>query len=152
MQIYSAYWIKENVARRYFYKSDLLYRFLRSFHKQQDRDDYVKQFKYITNYFSSPQIISDLKRYHQNNVSIEIYNHRVEISNHLHDMTLHIDEKHIEFLCQTIHDAEELLFPVLRLHSPFLFITGINLDSFGWISPAALDKTHYREQALYSLL
>ncbi|WP_196493886.1 sporulation inhibitor of replication protein SirA [Ornithinibacillus caprae] len=149
MKEFSIYWIKEEFASHYFYKSDILYRFIKSYQKE-DRRDLSLQFDYITNNFPSQAIISNMKWYLTNHATYQIDGNEIKIQEQSNNITLHIHEKHIKFRCESLQDAEKLLFPVLRLIYPFLFIVDDHLYNFGWISPVTISMMHHGQQVLYS--
>ncbi|PAV29375.1 hypothetical protein CIL05_10925 [Virgibacillus profundi] len=153
MYTYSVYWINEEVAKHYFHKSDILYRFLRDYQNNPDRIDLITQFEYITNSFSEKKLVTHFKKqYREQKVLIKINSPRIEIYKDTTSISLHISEKQLEFRCKTLQDAEEILFPILRKFQPILFITGINIDNYGWISPVIISSNYQEKQVLYSHL
>lgn len=134
MYEYSVIWIKEDIAKHYFHKSDILYRFIKAYQKNHDRTDLKKQYDYITNDFPETALISHMKKY-LNNVSVQVEGPQIKLNKNLHLISLHISEKHLKFRCETLQDAEETLFPILRQFQSILFIIGNNIENYGWISP-----------------
>src|SRR5690554_3821185 len=115
MHTYSIYWIKEAFANHYFHKSDLLYRFIRSYQRHRTRRDLYLQFNYITHYFLYEKLISHMKNYYlETNIGLHIDGSLITIFQKESCISLLIDEKHLEFRCDTLQVAEELLFPMLR--------------------------------------
>ena len=148
MKEYSIYLIKEEFAKHYYYKSDILYRFLREYHIKQSRKDLVTQFNFITESFPKDSLLSQLLRQSKNTFNKKRNGGIIELGNKHSFISLHIDEKQIKFRCETLQDAESLLFPVLRRFHPFIFIIDNQYENFGWISPV---RTSYNvEQVLYS--
>lgn len=152
MNEYTGFWIKEEFAYHYFHKSDILYRFIRDYQQDKNRNDLAMQYYYITNSFSKSSLISHIKRYRQHRTNIETVGDQLKIHKNMQAMSLHIHEKHLKFRCETLHDAEDLLFPALRLFHPFLFIIENNLENYGWISPITMNREYKKEQVLYSYL
>ncbi|MFD2045744.1 sporulation inhibitor of replication protein SirA [Ornithinibacillus salinisoli] len=150
MKEYSIYWIKEEFAAHFFYKSDILYRFIKSYLLHETREDLSLQFEYITNNFPNASIISHIKKHVPNNISYQINGNDIKIKDDSQYITLHIYEKHIKFRCESLQGAEKLLFPVLRLIYPFLFIVDEEGSNFGWISPVTTSMMHHDRQVLYS--
>ncbi|GGA62282.1 sporulation inhibitor of replication protein SirA [Ornithinibacillus halotolerans] len=148
MKEYRVYWIKEEFARHYYYKSDILYRFIKEYDQKQFRTDLVTQFHFITKGFPKDSIIYQLTK--QPNITIKKNNGHIEIENNYNFISLLIDEKQIKFRCETLQDAESLLFPTLRKFHPYLFITGNSYENFGWISPVKTNVGYNSEQVLYS--
>ncbi|WP_373896095.1 sporulation inhibitor of replication protein SirA [Virgibacillus natechei] len=151
MYEYSIFWIKESVAKHYFYKSGILYRFIKDYLNNQNREDLKLQYDYITNRFSENTLISHIKRScRKNQIAIQAEGTQIQLHKNQHLISLHISEKHLKFRCETLEDAEEFLFPMLRQFQPILFITGNNIENYGWISPIPYSGHYYSEQVLYS--
>lgn len=151
MYEYSIIWIKEAVAKHYFYKSGILYRFLKDYQKKQNRSDLKVQYDYITNCFPKNVLTSHIKRYcMENQIAIRMEGSHIRLHKNKQLISLHISEKHLKFRCETLEDAEEFLFPMLRQFQPILFIIGNNIENFGWISPMPYSGNYCSEQVLYS--
>jgi hypothetical protein len=149
MNTYSIYWIKEEIANHYFHKSDILYRFIISYQCNKARNDLHMQFNYITRFFSYEKLISHMKKHYFNtNTRLHINGSHITICKNGSCISLLIKEKHIEFRCDALQDAEELLFPMLRKFQRLLFITGKN--DFGWISPVLYTNKEEVNFLLYS--
>lgn len=147
---YLVYWIKEEIAYYYFYKNDILHRFLTSYQEDKDRRDLSIQYDYITNKVPVNMFISHLYRSHHN-VQAKNNKKEFEIYKHQQYLTLHIHEKHLTFHCESLVDAEELLFPILRIFQPLLFVMNeTNQTEYGWISPVTKNRKYNRGQTLYS--
>jgi hypothetical protein len=149
MYTYSIYWLTEEVAIRYFHKSGLLYRFLKEYIKQPNRIDLRKQFEYITYRFCREEIVAYMKQQKRINCIDYIDKRNMKLYNREAFITLHIDERQLKFRCETLEDAEELLFPLLRRYEPMLFIVGENICNFGWITPF-LKYRQTEEEVLFS--
>lgn len=152
MYEYSIFWVVDEIANHYFHKSDFLYRFFREFQSNQERKDLKKQYDYITNDFTKDILISHMKNHYQKSPSLQIKGPQIEIYKNKQYIALHISEKHLRFRCETLQDAEELLFPVLRQFQLSLFIIGNNIQNYGWISPKINTSNYHSEQVLYSYL
>ncbi|WP_010093265.1 sporulation inhibitor of replication protein SirA [Ornithinibacillus scapharcae] len=150
MKEYRVYWIKEEFARHYYYKSDILYRFIQEFHDKQSRPDLVSQFHFITESFPKDSIRSQLVRQPMNTLKKKSIDNHFEIGNSHNYISLHIAEKQIKFRCETLQDAESLLFPTLRRLHTYLFIVDSDYENFGWISPVKLSSGYNNGQVLYS--
>ncbi|MEN2766351.1 sporulation inhibitor of replication protein SirA [Ornithinibacillus xuwenensis] len=150
MKVYTVYWIKNEFAEHYYYKSDILYRFLREFHAKYNRNDLVTQFNFITESFPKEQLSSQLTRLQQNTFRNQAKRNPIELGNTINYITLHINEKHLKFRCETLEDAEALLFPILRRFHPYLFIMDEENENYGWISPVRTSIAYNNEEVLYS--
>ncbi|WP_158701740.1 sporulation inhibitor of replication protein SirA [Lentibacillus sp. Marseille-P4043] len=148
---YSIYWIKEEFAYRYFHKSGILYRFLKEYQTNTERTDLKNQFNYITKSFPAASLLTHIKNHLQTRKNIMVNGKYIEMfTNDSHYITLHIQEKQINFRCEMLHDAEKLLFPALRSFHPCLFIVGNDLDNYGWISLVSMERAYLHGQVLYS--
>ncbi|MFC3038841.1 sporulation inhibitor of replication protein SirA [Virgibacillus xinjiangensis] len=154
MYEYSIFWIKEEIANNYFHKSDLLYRFIYAYQRNHRRPDLRNQFNYITNSFSVNDLVTYLETCRDFGFSrsekIVINGDMVEF--YLEDkyISLHIKEKQLQFVCKTLQDAEDLLFPLLRRFDNKLFVVGNNHLKFGWISPIQQLNVSLSGHVLYS--
>jgi len=149
---YIGFWMKKEFAYQYFHKSDILYRFIRAYQQEKYRKDLAMQYNYITNSFPTDKLITYIKKSSPKRVNILSQGNQLEIYKNMQSMSLHIHEKHLNFRCETLHDAEDLLFPSLRRFHPFLFIIESNSDNYGWISPISMNREYKQEQVLYSYL
>ncbi|WP_068672255.1 sporulation inhibitor of replication protein SirA [Oceanobacillus sp. Castelsardo] len=150
MYDYSIYWIKQEIANHYFHKSDILYRFFEEYHHNKNRIDLRKQFLYITKNIEKDTIISILKYNLKDDVQIKQNGSTSEIYDNGHFISLHIDKKQLNFRSRSLQDAEEFLFPVLRLIHPLFFVVGHRDQNYGWISPIKFPRNIDRNQVLYS--
>ncbi|MFC2946893.1 sporulation inhibitor of replication protein SirA [Virgibacillus sediminis] len=154
MYEYSIFWIKEEIANNYFHKSDLLYRFIYEYQRNHRRPDLKDQFNYITNSFSVSNLVTYLKTCRDlgfvGSEKISIRGNMVEIYLNEKYISLQIKEKQLQFVCKTLQDAEDLLFPLLRKFDNKLFVVGNNHRKFGWISPIQQLNVSLSGQVLYS--
>ncbi len=150
LKIYSAFLIERKFAEHYFYRADILFRFIKAYENNPTRDDLARQFAYITNrfpktffsHFKNNRLISCLK---------QINDYQLEIHRKNHHVALHLYRRKLRFLCKSIHDADALLFPSLRSHYPYMFIVGEEANDFGWIEPIREQSPFIKnEQVLYS--
>lgn len=148
---YLVFWIKEEFAYHYFYRNDILHRFLNAYQENKNRWDLSIQYDYITNKIPNKMLVSHLDRNHNQRVELGESETEFEIYNDHQYLTLHIYEKHLIFHCETLLDAEELLFPTLRIFQPLLFVmNNKNQDEYGWISPVTKNRKYNSGQILYS--
>ena len=150
MYEYSIYRISEEIARHYYRKSDLLYRFLKEYQSDTERLYLQAQYIYITQYISQALLESDIKKYVPTDVYYQFNRKQIEIYNKNKSITLQINNNCIHFRCESLHDAEDFLFPVLRIFEPFLFVVNHSLENYGWISPITKTKQYEENQVLYS--
>ncbi|MFD1850288.1 sporulation inhibitor of replication protein SirA [Oceanobacillus bengalensis] len=150
MYEYSIYWIREEIASHYFHKSDILYRFFGEYQDNSNRIDLRKQYLYITNRFSKNTMISHISMHLKDNVNFHMKGSSMEIYTDRQYISLHISEKQLKFRSGSLQDAEEILFPVLRIFQPFLFVIGNTDEKYGWITPVKLPKAERENRVLYS--
>lgn len=135
MQTYAIFWIKDEYAHHYFYKIDLLNQFIKTVEADKQDDLLASQWKEVTHCFDA-----DVFRHHiysqlHCDCHLQVKGDQIVIYSKKHFITLHIEKNQIKFLCQTLTEAETLLFPLLRSFHPFLFVSGCNLNQYGWLSP-----------------
>src|SRR5690625_5669218 len=117
--------MKKEFAYQYFHKSYILYRFLRAYQQEKYRKDLTMQYNYITKSFPADKSITYIKKSSPKRVNILSQGNQLEIYKNMQSMSVQIHERHLNFRCETLHDAEDLLFPSLRRFHPFLFKIGI---------------------------
>lgn len=150
MYDYTVYWIKPKVANHYFLKSDILYRFLEEYQYNQNRIDLKKQFLYITNEFKKETILSTLQFHLKDRIDVHPGGSIARIKNGSNDILIHINKNELSIRTKSLQDVENILFPILRLIHPLLFIIGNTNHDYGWISPMKLSRENIRNQVLYS--
>jgi hypothetical protein len=151
MDEYSIYWLKDVVTEEFFYKGGVLYQFFEQARLKKDDRMYQKQYDYITKKFVAEDLIDHFKRLCLNGQVIEINNQHLQITRDNQIITLQIYNKHLQFRCRTLKDAEELLFPILRDFHSSLFVAGENVHNFGWITPRKIVKKYQPSERLYSI-
>ncbi|WP_176447040.1 sporulation inhibitor of replication protein SirA [Lentibacillus sp. CBA3610] len=153
MNHYAIYWIKEEFAHFFYYRSDVLYRFIKSYEYDQNREDLAMQFRYITIDIPEELLISRIMKYQPQQADTKVEANSVKIHENMRYISLHMEQKRINFRGDIIHDAEDLLFPALRSFQPYFFVVGDRPYDFGWISPVGMGKYKDRGgQVLYSYL
>ncbi|MFC4557223.1 sporulation inhibitor of replication protein SirA [Virgibacillus kekensis] len=153
MNHYSIYWIKEEFARHFFYRGDIVYRFIKDYQVNGHRGDLKSQFDYVTREFSCSDIITHIRKNNTcSKLSMEVEGDFLKIWSKRRYISLHIEKKRINFRSEIILDAEETLFPTLRSFHPHLFVMGEDSTNYGWISPVGQEDEDEIRQALYSFL
>ncbi|RDW17752.1 sporulation inhibitor of replication protein SirA [Oceanobacillus chungangensis] len=150
MYEYSIYRIREEIANHYYHKSDILYRFLKEYEKNKELLYLHGQFLYITNKFTQKKIELYLNKYLAKTISYITEQSKIKIFNEKQSITLHLNKYCINFRCESLHDAEEFLFPVLRKYDSLLFVIGNQHVNYGWISPISKLNTDHGNLVLYS--
>ncbi|MFD2760302.1 sporulation inhibitor of replication protein SirA [Lentibacillus juripiscarius] len=153
MNHYSIYWIREEFAHFFYYRSEILCRFIKSYEQNQGREDLVSQFQYITHDFPQTSLIAHIIGSLPSRTNMKQEDGLLKVYEGERYISLHMERKRINFRSDIIHDAEELLFPALRSFQPYLFVVGNNTEDFGWISPVIqLTEKDKPGQVLYSCL
>lgn len=153
MKVYSIYFIQKEFALHFYQKSEILYRFIQSYQRQRQNKELEKQFHYITLDVSKQQFMKHLQESIRKNVKITVNNEQIELSEKGLFITLELEKKAIKIYCQSLSEAESLLFPLLRTFHPYVFVIGNEFNyykHFGWISPITKTKLHKNDQILYS--
>ncbi|MBM7552642.1 sporulation inhibitor of replication protein SirA [Thalassobacillus pellis] len=133
MHLYYVYAMKEEVSKEYYYKTELLFRFLKEYHRNSQLELYKLQFHFITEPFPLIDLVRILTRYPRERMSL-IHGRKltkwvekrgiIEITN---DMCL--------IQCESFMEAEQMLFQKLRDIDGCFFIAEFHLDHYGWVSP-----------------
>ncbi|WP_167751294.1 sporulation inhibitor of replication protein SirA [Lentibacillus salicampi] len=151
MNHYAIYWVKEEFAHFFYYRSDILCRFIKSYYRNPNREDLKRQFQYITMDMPESLLVSHIMKHQSPHVGFKNENGLLYIHEGTNMISLHIEQKRINFRGDIIHDAEGLLFPALRTYQPYFFVVGDQPYDFGWISPVLQLKGHDKSgQVLYS--
>lgn len=150
MNEYSVFWIKKEFAQHFFHKTDILYRFIKSYQHNIKRQDLSQQFNFVTMKFPKYHLINHIQENLLPQMNIAIHNRQIELSKNGYFLTLHIHEKFLKFYCETLSEAEFLLFPILRSYHPYLFVMENNLNNYGWIAPILKKDLNKNSQILYS--
>lgn len=150
MNEYSIYWIKEEVAQQYFYKSDILYRFLTEMEANHSRRELRAQYKYISHALKLSDIQSYLSKHFPEYNCESTKEGHLQIRRKGKSVVLYSERDSIHFRCKNLQEAAALLFPVLQSLHPFLFVLGNNVPEYGWISPNKKKSGIQNRQVLYS--
>ncbi len=123
MNHYSIYWIREEFAHFFYYRSEILCRFIKSYEQNQGREDLVSQFQYITHDFPQTSLIAHIIGSLPSRTNMKQEDGLLKVYEGERYISLHMERKRINFRSDIIHDAEELLFPALRSFSA-VFVCG----------------------------
>ncbi|WP_249869662.1 sporulation inhibitor of replication protein SirA [Oceanobacillus saliphilus] len=150
MDEYSIYWVKEEVARNYFHKSDILFRFLKEYEADPARRDLKSQYLYITRQVQFHEIMSFLNKNKVKNITVHSVGQMIYIKRKDQVILLQVENGLLNFSCNNLQEAVMLLFPMLREFHPYLFVQGKNVPNYGWISPILQKSRAQVRQVLYS--
>src|SRR5699024_12790760 len=101
---------RSEFAQHYLYKSDILYRIIKEYENNLNRDDLKKQYEYVTNDFSKSSIIRCIRQFIKNKGSITVNGNHLFLMDSHTSIDLHVFDKQIYLKCENLIDAEELLF------------------------------------------
>lgn len=152
MTEYSVFWIEEEFFSHYYYRSDILFRFIRDYQYDGSRIDLCSQFHFITRYLPYTSLVTHIKRYHSGSLEIHIEGNRIRLKNNFYSLVLSIHKKQLVVRCPSLENAECLLFEPLRSFHPSLFIIEKDLKNYGWIATRGKRKCALNYKRLYSLL
>ncbi len=133
MYTYSVFCVKAEVANHYFYKTGILYRFIKEFRENRNCTYLQLQYKYITEPLDLGMIASFIQSSDQE-IAIEKRDSHLKFFWRDKLLTVYEDERHIEFTCESLQDAEDFLFPILRNLPLYFFITRNTMKDYGWLS------------------
>lgn len=148
MYTYSVFCIRSEVVTHYYYKTGILYRFLNEFKENRKKSYLQLQYKFITEPLTL-DLISSSFQYSDKNMEWDKRDNYLKLYKKDQPITIYKDEGHLEFSCESLEDAEEFLFPMLRKLPLHFFVVNNRIKDFGWLS---IDKKNYLEikQVLYS--
>lgn len=144
---YQIFAIKKDFAYHYYYKGDMLYRFIQHYVENKHCEDFSKQYHYITRDIPENVFLSNLK---QKNINSKVIDPQtIQISDTHQKIYLQIHKRHITIYCPSLIEPEKLIFPLLRKLNRHLFVVGINVQEYGWLtSLSKIEDMHHQE--LYS--
>ncbi|HLR15915.1 MAG TPA: sporulation inhibitor of replication protein SirA [Bacillota bacterium] len=134
LEVYYVYSMKTKAAHHFYYKSDLLYHFLKNYNEQREEKELTNQFSYVTTRLETGKVMELLKKISSNVQINEIQANYFQITNGMKSVYLHVLETHLKLKCPSIYDAEQLLFKPLRLYPTHLFVAHAKKQVYGWIS------------------
>lgn len=134
MHLYYVYAVKDEIAKEYYYKTELLFRFFQEYHNHSHKDLYKLQFSFITKPFPEHSLVCLLKNSPR-------YNHRKLIEGK--KVTKWVETRGIIEItkemcliqCNSFMEAEQILFQKLRMIDRCFFIAEYHFQQYGWISP-----------------
>lgn len=148
MYTYSIFCVKAEIANLYFYKTGILYRFLKEF-RENRRCAYLQlQYQYITELLTL-EIISSYINLSDLDVKIEKREEYLKLYWQDKSLSIYEDDRHVKFTCQSLQDAEDFLFPILRKLPLYFFVTRNSMRDYGWLS-FVRNKKSKEKQILYS--
>ncbi|MUV39868.1 hypothetical protein JNUCC1_03752 [Lentibacillus sp. JNUCC-1] len=150
MKTYSIFRVKKEIAMYYVHQGDLLHRFFSDCAEHPNDPILQKQFNYVTH--SMPiDLLQEQMNVHQHHQPL-ISNENKHIIAQADHVPVHVNllDRQIIFQCDMLHEAETSLFPLLQSLQPFLFVSGLNHDNYGWMSSPYYFKLDYPKQILYS--
>ncbi|MHA6251202.1 sporulation inhibitor of replication protein SirA [Oceanobacillus sp. CAU 1775] len=148
MYTYSVFCIRSEIVTHYYYKTGILYRFLKEF-KENRKPSYLQlQYNFITEPLTLDLISSSLQ-YTNEGIDWDKRDNYLKMYRNNGHLSIYKDERHLEFSCDSIEEAEEFLFPMLRRLPLHFFVVNNTIKDYGWLT---LDKNNYLEikQILYS--
>ncbi|WP_407271488.1 sporulation inhibitor of replication protein SirA [Radiobacillus sp. PE A8.2] len=134
MHKYAMFWIKEEFCYQYYYKSDVLHRFLNQC--LTNRSIVLDtQFNYVTQPISFTQLLKHIKNFHLH-IKIDQDGNTMTLKKHGQSLCIHIEERYLMIDCNTVQEADNLLFqPLISFHRNFFIIEKGTINN-GWIAPA----------------
>lgn len=148
LEVYYIYSMKKQVARHYYYKSDLLFRFLATCEWRIEQEDIMKQFMYVTHTIQARRIIQFIQNMSHTVTMNRIGEHDFIFSNGVQTVRLSMHDMYIQLTCPSIYDAEQLVFQPLRSFPNDLFVVHSEKHVYGWISIVKSERSTKSRQAL----
>ncbi|SDJ70468.1 sporulation inhibitor of replication protein SirA [Sediminibacillus albus] len=152
MPDYSIYWIEEEFHRHYFYRSDVLFRFLKQCHLQPENEILMKQFAYVVHQVPVDRLLKHMKQcLAPGRFQFEESRH-ISIQTKGNKLNLFLGDRYLSGSSKSMEAAEEILFQTLRKFDRNFFIIETESEKYGWVSPVHKSYHRLNKQLLYSLL
>src|SRR5699024_7679639 len=129
---YQVYVIKKEFAYHYYYKSYLLSRCLKNYLNIKNRAYLKTQFNYITRPFQT-QTYFDLLNFSNPQIKF-IYESTIEIPTSTQSIYLESIPTYLTIYSKSLVDLERYVFPTLKSLRTELFVVGINIREYGWLT------------------
>ncbi|GAA0461989.1 sporulation inhibitor of replication protein SirA [Alkalibacillus silvisoli] len=144
MYQYSLYFFKPIYAIHFYYKVDVIYRFLWQYHNGNNTDtSTLKQVNSVLEEFhiedihkhlSNPKFINDL--------DIRVENKELLIDSEKLNMKVVQNGFAVDIYTDSLIDADELFFQYIKEYHPYVFVVNFASRECGWILPLA-KKANY---------
>ncbi|WP_188205890.1 sporulation inhibitor of replication protein SirA [Alkalibacillus aidingensis] len=146
MYQYSLYFFKSIYAVHFYYKVDILYRFLSQYHygKLQDRSS-LKQVGFVLEEINIEEITQHFLSHHLDYVierSVNQECHELTIKGNGQEMKVVQNGYAIDVYADSLIDADQLFFRYIKEYHPYVFVVNFEAQECGWILPLA-KKANY---------
>ncbi|WP_226034855.1 sporulation inhibitor of replication protein SirA [Aquibacillus saliphilus] len=136
MHEYSTFWIKEEFHYNYFFKPDILCRFLINYISNYDHNGGMQsQFNYITHNIPYNQLVTHIKNYHKYEVEMVINRNKIDLIKDGKTLTLYINNRNLIILSNSQEEVDDLIFQPLKAFNSSFFVIELGTDNSGWITP-----------------
>ncbi|MDC3414238.1 sporulation inhibitor of replication protein SirA [Aquibacillus sp. 3ASR75-11] len=151
MREYTIYWIRKEFCNRYFFRSEILFRFIASYHKETHNPILSSQFQFVAQDIPYIQLVNHIKSYYTPFLDIQVEGNQIILNGNDQLMvTMDIHRKQVQIRCQHIQDAESVVFQPLRTFDSCFFVIEQGVHNYGWISPLKKRKDILDKELLYS--
>lgn len=147
MYTYSIFSVKAKIAAHYFYKTGVVYRFLKEYRDGPNYKYLQSQYNYVIEPITLSAVASYLQRL-DIDVKMEKRDSYMKVYWEDKSMTIYEDGHHLEVTCTSIEDVEDFFFPILRKSPGYFFVISNRLKDFGWLS--VKNNRMMSNQILYS--
>ncbi|QTM99503.1 sporulation inhibitor of replication protein SirA [Sediminibacillus dalangtanensis] len=152
MPNYSIFLVNSEFANHYYYRSEILYRFLRKFDVYPVDSINYKQSRYVTSEIPVRELMDYLALCHSGENAFEKKGNVLRIEGQSDVAELLIAGTCIYGSSSSFSGAEKLLFQYFRRFNSRFFIIEYDSDNYGWISPIGKRHKDLNTRLLYSLL
>ncbi|GEL76300.1 sporulation inhibitor of replication protein SirA [Tenuibacillus multivorans] len=136
MYQYSVYLFKSDYALHFYYKIDIVYRFLYKQKLAGEGSDH-KQYQSVLDKVNRDDLLSHLNLWVDDGVSIEAKKNQLMIERSSQKIYVHIADYAITILADSIVDLDGLLFQYIKTFHPHIFAVNYETKECGWITPFA---------------
>ncbi|WP_053219571.1 sporulation inhibitor of replication protein SirA [Virgibacillus senegalensis] len=152
MPNYSIFLVNSEFASHYFYRSEILYRFLSKYDVYPIDSVAYKQSRYVTAEIPVQQLMDYLAFCHPGENTFQTGTNKLRLETQSDFAELLIDRSCLQGRSSSFAGAENVLFQYLRRFDSRFFIIEYESEKYGWISPIGKRNKDLNKQLLYSLL
>ncbi|GEN45010.1 sporulation inhibitor of replication protein SirA [Alkalibacillus haloalkaliphilus] len=144
MYQYSLYFFKPTYAIHFYYKVDVLYRFLDQYRKGKYTDDTTqRQVSFVLEYVILNDVYEHLtSQKFSHKLDVKAENNELIIKSDSLDMKAVRNGYAIDVYANSLIDADQLFFQYIKEFHPYVFVVNFDSRECGWILPLA-KKANY---------
>lgn len=131
MQQFSVFLIQKNYAEHFYYKIDILFRFL----KEQLTKNHQQNLNQLEEVLNKIDIFDLLFHFQHHLNDYQFEENKIIIKNSLDEVIIQINDYCLNVQADSILIADQLFFRYIKSFNPHLFVINFETNDCGWISP-----------------